>query len=444
VPLLYADYAASGRSLRQIERFIEERILPFYANAHTEASYCGAFINRTRDEARCAIARICNADDRHAVIFTGSGATSGVNRLTHLLFPDAPDHTCARPLILLGPYEHHSNLLPWRESGAEIVEIAEDTKGGPDLALIAAVLDKVEAGRQVIGAFSAVSNVTGIVSDVPTVTALLKQKQSLAIWDYAAGAPYVPIDMDVGGGIDAIVFSPHKFVGGPGASGLLIVRRDAVVAERPSFPGGGTVSFVSPWDHHYSSELIAREEAGTPNVIGDIRAALVLMIKERIGEEKIAEREAELAKRAMYEWSKNPRLEILGRTDVERIPIFSFRVKDSRGGYVHQQLVTRILSDYYGVQARGGCACAGPYAHRLLGIEHEQSDILWQRLSAGHELEKPGWTRVNFSCLMDEQEVEGLIDAVSDVARVAEDLSAEYGCDRKTARFRHKAAEQFS
>ena len=204
-------------------------------------------------------------------------------------------------------------------------------------------------------------------------------------------------------GIDAAVISPHKFPGGPGASGVLIVRREAVVSATPTWPGGGTVAFVSPWGHDYSDSLEAREEAGTPNVIGDVRAALAFLVKDAVGADAIAARESELLARATAAWSKHPRIEIVGAaTPARRLPIFALRIRDGAGGHVHHQLFTRLLSDVHGIQARGGCACAGPYAHRLLGIGRDASERLRADIRAGIETEKPGWTRLNFSYLIDD------------------------------------------
>jgi selenocysteine lyase/cysteine desulfurase len=437
-PLVYADYVASGRAVAQIERFILEEVLPFYSNSHSEASYCGAFMNRLRAEARREIARIFNASDEYAVIFAGAGATAGINRLASL-FLDGLRDGVARPVVLLGPYEHHSNILPWRESGVEVVELPEGASGGVDLAALEHALSKyAREGRFVLCALSAASNVTGIITDVEATTALINRFGALSIWDYAGGGPYLPIDMRAGGGIDAIVLSPHKFVGGPGASGLLVVRKAAVRRRTPSLPGGGTVSFVSPWSHTYVDSLSAREEAGTPNVIGDIRAALVVMIKEKLGQDFIQGRCSELRDRAVAAWRREERLELIGPLDIPRLPIFSFRVRDGSGGYVHHQLVTRILSDYYGVQARGGCACAGPYAHRLLNLTRERSDALFAAIKAGAELDKPGWVRLNLSYLLENSKADYIIESVAEVARRAAGLSSQYECDASTARFQRK------
>jgi selenocysteine lyase/cysteine desulfurase len=436
-PMIYADYVASGRALSQVEEWVTNDILPYYANSHTEASFCGQMMTRLRRQARQIILENCGGDARHAVVFTGSGATAGINRLVGLLGVGAAKAGAKRPVVFIGPYEHHSNILPWRESGAEVIEIPEAAGGGPDLAVLQETL-KVHKGRLIVGAFSAMSNVTGIVTDVKAVTRILKSHGALSVWDYAGGAPYLPIEM--GGGtdadIDAIVVSPHKFIGGPGASGVLVLRREAVVKDTPTLPGGGTVSFVSPWSHDYSSDVIAREEAGTPNVVGDLRAALCFMIKTAIGPDYMASRLEELRLRACTGWAGTPGLTLLGQDTVcHRIPIFSFLIKDPSGKSVHQQLVTRMLSDLYGIQARGGCACAGPYGHQLLGIDQSQSEQFRKAISEGHEIYKPGWTRLGFSVLMSNEKADKIIQAVDAVARDPYPETAHYTVDETTARF---------
>uniref|UniRef100_UPI003BAC8C8B aminotransferase class V-fold PLP-dependent enzyme n=1 Tax=Stappia sp. TaxID=1870903 RepID=UPI003BAC8C8B len=437
--LVYADYTASGRALAQIESFVAGEILPFYANSHTEASFCGSFMTRARAEARSVIARELNAGPGISVIFAGAGATAGINRLVALLLP-ARDEMAAsgeRPLVIHGPYEHHSNILPWRESGAEVIEVGEGPDGGPDMEALRAALAGAGKGRRIVGAFSAASNVTGIVTDVVDVTRLLKSFGALAIWDYAGGGPYLPIDMAPAPDalIDAIVVSPHKFPGGPAASGVLALRESAVLRKQPSWPGGGTVSFVSPWGEDYSGSLVAREEAGTPDMLGDIRAALAFLVKRAVGVETIVARDKDLAEKAFAVWDKVPEVEVLAGDRRNRLPIFSFRVKDPAGGYIHQQLVTRMLSDHYGIQARGGCACAGPYAHRLLGIDEAASTALRAAIAAGNEIEKPGWCRLNLSWLCDDETASYIIDSVAELAGRAGSLKPLYTCDPATARF---------
>lgn len=255
----------------------------------------------------------------------------------------------------------------------------------------------------------------------------------MSVWDYAGAGPYLPIDM--GMGMDAVVVSPHKFIGGPGASGVLILRRDAVKRARPTSPGGGTVRFVSPWGQDYAADVVAREEAGTPNVIGDIRAALCFIVKEAIGEAHMAATLSAHRRKALTAWRNVPGLTILGTVDATALPIFSFMVRDRYGSVVHPQLVCRILSDHFGIQARGGCACAGPYAHRLLGIDRAQSDQLRAEIASGNEVAKPGWTRLAFSVLMDDAKVEFITDAVSCIARDPEVFTEAYAVEASTARF---------
>lgn len=438
--LVYADYVASGRALRQVETFVIEHVLPFYANSHTEASYCGGQMTRMRRAARATIARLCGADDSFATVFVGAGATAGLNRIVALLgLPEAV--AAGRPVtVFIGPYEHHSNILPWRESGAEVVEIAEATTGGPDLTQLAAALAALPPQTLAVGAFSAASNVTGIVTDSDAVTRLLKRHGALAVWDYAGGAPYLPIDMRAGTDAekDAVVLSAHKFIGGPGASGVMILRRAAVCRARPVCAGGGTVRFVSPWGQDYSGDVAVREEAGTPNVVGDIRAALCFLVKNAIGQAFLDSRHEALRQRALRVWSANPNIDILGNPSApHRLPIFSLRVRDPQaGGWVHQQLFTRMLSDVYGIQARGGCACAGPYAHRLLGIDRAQSDTLRSAILSGDEMQKPGWTRLNLSALADDAKADFIIGAVDALASNPYPMIAHYTCDEATARFR--------
>ncbi|WP_068117213.1 aminotransferase class V-fold PLP-dependent enzyme [Tropicimonas marinistellae] len=433
VRLVYADYVASGRALQQVEAFVTAHVLPFYANSHTEASWCGSYMTRLRNAARAEIARLTRAGDDCAVIFTGAGATAGLNRLVTLLGVEEAQN----PVVFIGPYEHHSNILPWRESKAKVVEIPEAPDGGPDIEALEIALEQYDAADLKIGSFSAASNVTGIVTDDRAVTLALKRHGALSVWDYAGGAPYLDMDMGEGAAAkDAIVLSPHKFPGGPGASGVTVLRRRAVHRQRPSWPGGGTVSFVSPWAHSYSSDLAAREEAGTPNIVGDIRAALVFLVKEAIGQARLDAREAELNAMALAAWHGHPQLTLLGCDTARRLPIFSMLVRDTSGQPVHQQLFTRMLSDLYGIQARGGCACAGPYAHRLLGIGRAASRDLQRELAAGHELEKPGWVRLNFSVLMSDETARYIIASVLDLLDRLDELLPRYRCDPATARFR--------
>ncbi|WP_292286240.1 aminotransferase class V-fold PLP-dependent enzyme [Marivita sp.] len=411
--LVYADYVASGRALAQVEDFLRDEVLPFYANTHTDSSLCGAYSTALREAARDRIARHCDASGpEHSVIFTGSGATAGLNQLVHLLDLPGAIAQGERVTVLTGPYEHHSNLLPWRESGAKVDAIDEAEQGGPDLDMLETALRLASAEGRVIVAMSAAANVTGICADVAAITTLVKRFGATMVWDFAAGAPYLPMTMTPadGAGIDAIVFSPHKFIGGPGASGVMVIRRDAVRTARPHRTGGGTVAFVNDTHHDYLSDLEAREEGGTPNIIGDIRAALALIVKEVIGQRFITERNRDLTARAFAAWGEAPPIGLLAQEHRDRLPIFSFSPHVGSG--VDAAEFTAALSRLYGIQARGGCACAGPYAHRLLKIDSQRSAHLRDRILAGQVAEKPGFVRLNFSVLMSEETVDYILDSV--------------------------------
>ncbi|MBO9455221.1 aminotransferase class V-fold PLP-dependent enzyme [Paracoccus sp. R12_1] len=442
-PLIYADYVASGRALTQVEDFIRERVLPYYANTHTQASFCGEYMTKLREAARAEIARLTGAGAGMSVVFTGSGSTAGINRIVGLLDLARLVREGQRVVVLTGPYEHHSNILPWRETGAEVIEIDEAPGGGVDMGALERSLQAAQGAARIVGTFSAASNVTGILTDADAVTRVLRAYGALAVWDYGCAGPYCEMDMRAGTDEqkDAIVFSVHKFPGGPGSSGVAVIRDDIAHRATPTLPGGGTVSFVSPWGHVYSGSLSAREEGGTPNVTGDIRAALAMLVKEALGQDWLDARQAELRARALKVWERNDRIELLGVPDAEALPIFSFRVRDGQGGLMHHQFFTRLLSDLTGVQARGGCACAGPYGHRLLGLGRAESDATIAALEQGRETAKPGWVRLNLSALMSDKKADLIIGAVDNLARIAPDYAVQYRVDTSTARFN---AEGFS
>ncbi|TCK98993.1 selenocysteine lyase/cysteine desulfurase [Shimia isoporae] len=412
-PLIYADYVASGRALRQVETFVMEEVLPFYANTHTKASYCGARMTELREGARTKIGQLCGANkDEHAVIFSGSGATQGINQLLHLWKVGVGD------TVLVGPYEHHSNLLPWRESGALVVEIPEGKEAGPDIDALRSEIKKFTQRGRVFVAMSAAANVTGVTSNVAEVTRVAKEGGAQILWDYAGGGPYLKMSMqpELDAQVDAIVFSAHKFVGGPAASGVLIVRRDSVRCDVPYRPGGGTVAFVNAHRHDYVAGLEQREEGGTPNVIGDIRAALALIVKEVIGQDYLNMRNAELTAKAFAAWSNNKHVKLLAADRPERLPILSFVPLDDTGNRIDHNAFTTALSERYGIQARGGCSCAGPYVHHLLAIADADSRRIRDNIVLGDSSEKPGFVRLNLSVLMDEETVEYILTAVAELA----------------------------
>jgi selenocysteine lyase/cysteine desulfurase len=451
----YADYTASGRSLSMIEDFIREQVLPLYANTHTETSGTGLQTTRFREESREIIRQAVGAmREEHAVIFAGSGSTGAVDRLVGLLGIRIPrglsvafgleDHIPAdeRPVIFVGPYEHHSNELPWRESIADVIEIKEDGDGHIDLVELETRLIEYADRPLLIGSFSAASNVTGIISDTSAIARLLHANGALSFWDFAASAPYVDIEMgsatsDDGDYKDAIFLSPHKLIGGPGTPGVLVVRRDLLRNEVPVVPGGGTVQYVSPDHHSYLSDPEHREEGGTPAIIESIRAGLAFRLKETVGVETIRSLEHEFIRRAIESWSRNPNLEILGNPDAERLSIVSFVIRHGERT-LHHNFVVAVLNDLFGIQARGGCSCAGPYGHRLLGIDLETSSRFEEVIASGCEVIKPGWVRVNFNYFIAEEEFAYILEAVHLVADQGWRLLPQYTYEPDTAVWRHR------
>ena len=382
----YADYTASGRSLSFIEDFIRDSVLPLYANTHTESSGTGLQTTRFREEARRLVLEgVGGEPSRHAVVFCGSGSTAAINRLVDVLnirIPADLDDRWdlrsripldQRPVVFVGPFEHHSNELPWRESIADLVTIREDRDGYIDLEQLAVELDRYADRPLKIGSFSAASNVTGITSNTYAISRLLHEHGALSFFDFAAAAPYVSMEMDPPDDPlaykDAVFISPHKFIGGPGTPGVLVARRDLFRNRVPSMPGGGTVQYVNPFEHVYLSEIEHREEGGTPAIVESIRAGLVFQLKDAVGVEAIREREHDFIRRAMARWSANPSIEILGSPDAKRLSIVSFVVRHD-GRYLHHNFVVALLNDLFGIQSRGGCSCAGPLRAPPAGHRH--------------------------------------------------------------------------
>ena len=469
--LVYCDYTASGRTLR----FIEEYLLGLqrhYANTHTEDDVTGRSMTRLLHEAERTIKECVNAGPDGRLVACGTGATGAIDKLQqmvgvmvppatrHLLFDLLRDHLgdegfarfeeqlrARRPVCFVGPYEHHSNEVTWREGLAEVVEVKLCDEGCVDLEHLEALLrDPRWQDRPRFGSFSAGSNVTGMRTPVREIARLLHAHGAFACFDYAATGPYVEIDMnpedDPEAWIDAVFVSPHKFLGGPGSSGILVFNERLYRKDLPpTVGGGGTVDYVGESDHDFTADVEEREKAGTPGVLQTLKAALAFDVKRAVGVERIERREHELIVGALERWQANPQFELLGNPDpARRVAILSFNLKTPTGSYLHPKFVTTLANDLFGIQSRAGCSCAGPYGHRLLGIDEPTSERYRACIRDGVNGIKPGWCRVGFHYVMDDAEAGYVIDAIDFLASHGHCFLPLYDFDPVSGAWEHKQA----
>jgi len=468
--ITYADYTASGKNVTFIEKYILQ-IMELYGNTHTEDGATGSYTTKRFHQAERIIKRLVNAGENYKIIEVGTGATGGVHRLQQILGvyipPAAIDnfkHTAAgyfrkeeldnfnsymsskRPVVFVGPYEHHSNEVSWRECYAEVIEIDLDSRGLLDLTDLERKVSKAEyRDRFKIGAFSAGSNVSGIKTPVFEVARILHQNDTLVFFDYAAVAPYTEINICRGQDsfFDGIYFSPHKFLGGPGSSGILIINERIYRKDLPpTIAAGGTVDFVNINDQEYSAEIEVREKPGTPGILQTLRAALAMELKEKCNPADIDQIESDYIKRALERFSTFPDIEIIGNLAPEnRIAVLSFNIK-SGSSYLHPRFVATLLNDLFGIQSRAGCSCAGPYGHRMLKINQEKSLEFIKLIMSGQVGVKPGWVRVNFHFLLTEAEFQFIGDAINFAAKYGKYFLQLYRFDIHTGKWRYNDYEE--
>jgi len=445
----YADLTATGRYLYFVDEWVR-RTGVFYANTHTAVSSTGSLFTELRERARQIVRRSVRAADDDEVIFAGSGATAAINKLVGLLGwrisePLDRDHGLSakipevdRPVIFVGPYEHHSNLLPWLESVADLIEIGLDGEGQINVGELDARLKEYEHRTLKAGSFSAASNVTGVLTDVSSLARVLHRNGAWAFFDFAAAGPYVPIDMhppDEEARIDALFISPHKFIGGPEGSGVLVANRALFRSSKPERPGGGSVDYVAGATHStvdYVAGLAEREEGGTPAIMGDLRTGAAFLVKQMVDPESILRHEVDLASRAIERLEQHPRIEILGPTRLPRLAIISLRIPD-----LHHDFASALLDHLFGIQNRAGCSCAGPYGHALLGIDLETSTRYRELVQRGVNGMKPGWVRVSIPYYASEQDVDFILSAVEFVAEYGIDFLPLYRMNWRTGVWRH-------
>ena len=434
--VIYADWTASGRLYRPIEVFMSDQIGPLVANTHTEASFTGCAMTHLYHQAQQTIKRHLNASDDDVLICAGAGMTTVVNKFQRILGLKVPEKWADRfeikedekPVVFITHMEHHSNQTTWEECAVTVIRVPEDDTGLPDGDALARLLKEYQNRPIRIGAFTACSNVTGIKTDYKTLAKIMHQNDGYCFIDFAASAPYVDIDMhpaDPLEQLDAVMFSPHKFLGGPGSSGVLVFNRKLYNNKIPDHPGGGTVTWTNPWGkHHFFDDIEVREDGGTPGFLQTIRAALSIKLKEQMGTENIRLREKELVDILCEELSKIPALEILHSQHKNRLCVISLYVPD-----IHFNLIVRLLSDRFGIQTRGGCSCAGTYGHILLGVDEQTSQEITCQIDEGDLSRKPGWVRISMHPTSTDDEARFIAHSLAEIVENIREWELDYHFD---------------
>jgi selenocysteine lyase/cysteine desulfurase len=455
--LIYADWIASGRLYRPIERKLAEEIGPMVGNTHSESSATGVAMTDAYHHAQKIVKKHVNADDDDVLLLTGTGMTSAIAKLQRILGLKVPEqalHYCAftsgnyssckdipnsnKPVVFLTHTEHHSNHTSWFETLADVVllEPNPDLTVNPDSLRkeIVKYLDR----PLLIGSFSACSNVTGYFPPYFELAEIMHRHNGFCFVDFAASAPYTEINMHPANKLqhlDAIFFSPHKFLGGPGSSGALVFSKKLYKNQTPDAPGGGTVKWTNRWGgYSYISDIEVKEDGGTPGFLQGIKAALAIRLKEQMGIENIRRREEQLIEMAFSRLRKIKGLHILAENITDRLGVISFYV-DS----VHHNLMTKLLNDRFGIQVRGGCSCAGTYGHYLLDVDFGQSKEITDRIEAGDLSLKPGWVRLSLHPTMTDDELAFITDAIHSVTENSVRWSEDYSYDKHTNEFRHRS-----
>ncbi len=455
-PLIYADWIASGRLYGPIEKHISDVIGPMVGNTHSESSTTGRAMTKAYHMAHKVIKEHVNAGRDDVIITAGFGMTAVVNKLQRMMGIRVPERsqdfsrglpsrreegTCDDdcPVVFVTHMEHHSNHISWLETIADVIMIPPGENNLVDTTLFEAEVLKYPDRKLKIGAFTAASNVSGIFPDYRELARIMHRNGGLAFVDYAASAPYVDIDMhpagDTYGSLDAVYFSPHKFLGGPGSSGVVVFNKALYNNLVPDHPGGGTVNWTNRWNERsYVTDIEAREDGGTPGFLQAIRAALSIRLKDEMGVANIAARERELMDTALKRMRTIEGVHILADGDEDRIGVISFYTEG-----IHHNLMVKLLNDHYGIQVRGGCSCAGTYGHYLLDVTRPRSSTLIKEIEHGNLTHKPGWVRMSLHPTMTDSELETVLNAIEEVMTHGKEWAADYRFDSVSGEFFHKS-----
>ncbi|TSA24945.1 MAG: aminotransferase class V-fold PLP-dependent enzyme [Bacteroidetes bacterium] len=449
--VIYADWIGSGRLYWPIEKRLLYDLGPFVANTHTETSETGKLMTRAYRYAHERIKELVHAGPHDVILTTGFGMTGAIVKFQRILGlkvcgPATRVEYAAeedRPVVFLTHMEHHSNHTSWYETLADVVVIDPGEDLLVDLTRLEEALIRYRYRKLKIGSFTACSNVTGIHTPVHRMAGLMHRYGGLAFVDYAASAPYEPIDMHPDNPeerLDAVFFSPHKFLGGPGSSGVLVFNSSLYHNPVPDQPGGGTVDWTNPWgEYKYLDNIELREDGGTPGFLQAIKTALAMELKEQMGTDHMLDRERDLNALVFAELDRVPGLHILAGQVRERLGVFSFYLDD-----IHYNLVVRLLSDRFGIQMRGGCACAGTYGHFLLNVDREKSHAITELINHGDLSLKPGWVRLSLHPTMLDEEVRFIADALKQIRANHAVWQEDYTYNKHTNEFEHPADTQHS
>lgn len=441
--IVYADWTASGRAYRPIEEYLQKEILPFVGNTHTAATVTGTLMSKAYEAAKIIVKEHVHANEDDILIFCGSGMTSAVNKLQRILGLRIPERTKdyvkggiefieldeeLRPVVFVTHMEHHSNHTSWLETIATVEIIQPDENGRVDLQNFRRLLEQFSHRKNKIAAITASSNVTGIQTPYHEIAKLVHEYDGLCFVDFACAAPYIDMNMhpeERGTHLDAVYFSPHKFLGGPGTPGVLVFNKKMYNNTIPDQPGGGTLAYSNPWkEHEYITDIEQREDGGTPPFLQGIKAAMCVRLKEKMGVENMLRRDAEILKAVFDRFSKMNNVEILEGNIRKRLGVVSFVVHGA-----HYNLVVKILNDRFGIQVRGGCSCAGTYGHVLLQVDKRRSYEIWNSIRSGDLLCKPGWIRLSIHPVMSNAEIEFIMDAIELTASHYREWAKDYTYD---------------
>ena len=451
--IIYADWTASGRAYQPIEECIQKEIMPFVANTHTETTITGTLMSKAYEEAKIIVKNHVNANSDDALIFCGSGMTGAANKLQRILGLRMPERLkdyvkkesleideILRPIVFVTHMEHYSNHITWLDTIADVEIVSPDKNGNVDLEHFRSLLEQFRHRKNKITAITGCSNVTGIQTPYHEIAKMIHGYGGLCFVDFACSAPYVDINMhpmEKGAHLDAIYFSPHKFLGGPGTSGVLIFNKKIYKNSTPDQPGGGTILYGNPWKvHEYIANIEQREDGGTPPILQGIKAAMCVRLKEAMGVENMRKREEEMLDIIFDRFSEMENVEILEGSIKKRLGVISFIINGA-----HYNLVTKILNDRFGIQTRGGCSCAGTYGHLLLHVDADRSYEILNSIHAGNMLSKPGWVRLSVHPIMTNAEIDFIMDAIELTALHFREWAKDYTYDPESNEYAFKEFE---